>query len=283
MARTRNVQRRLFCGALLVCLATSARANPLDEGSTLCLLPPAIPAEEGDPRRTDLEQLLRNALEAASYNVPNPKDVADLSDEIRESAGELYDTISGYRNEDRHQALLKRRADALRSHFGCDALVAPHVVVVRARYDSGTASWDGTKEQVISTGRIILAALGGATEHGWVSALSLWLFVRDPDGNDIAFRSAGIEALVNFAVLREQDILPRDQWLTDRVKMSKAIESALGPNGDHLRRTSVPKSADNPDDGESEIPSMDRTFAPGEKEWLEQNQRDPYDPSRGRR
>jgi hypothetical protein len=108
------------------------------------------------------------------------------------------------------------------------------VVGVHASFQHGVASWDGAKQQVSSTGRIVLQVLAGAVESGWVGAFSLWLRVLDLAGNELAFRSAGIETLVHLALLEDKDLLPEDRWLTDGARLDAAIASALGPRGEKL-------------------------------------------------
>jgi hypothetical protein len=66
----------------------------------------------------------------------------------------------------------------------------------------------------------------------------LWLRLLDLQGDEIGFRSAGIEAVVQLAVLEDKDLLPDDQWLTDGTKLAAAIGSALGASGSALRTSS---------------------------------------------
>lgn len=220
----------------------TAVADPLDRGSTLCLHPVEIPVAEKDDgeRRVSLERRLRDALIAASFAVPDPQAVSDLVKRIETSTGGFVDAATGRRDEAHYRAFREQHAAALRSELGCDAQLSARVARVRARFAGGTARWDGTTDSVSSTGRVVLQALGGVHESGWVAALSLWLHAFDLEGNDLAFRSAGIETLVNMAVLREQDVLPEDLWLTNVEKLNAAIQSALGPNGELLRHHGVP-------------------------------------------
>ena len=71
---------------------------------------------------------------------------------------------------------------------------------------------------------------------------TLWLRVLDLEGEEIAFRSAGIETLINFAVVKDKDRLPPDRWLRDDAKIAAAIASALGPEGAFLRTDGSPPS-----------------------------------------
>jgi hypothetical protein len=223
-------------------LNAAALAGPLDPGATLCLHPLKVPLDEtgGEARRSDLERRLRDALIAATFTVPDPKAVADIVEHIRTDAGGFIDPATGQRDAARYRAVNEKVAAKLRGDFGCDAQLFASVTNVRARFADGTASWDGATDAVSSTGRVVLNALGGVSESGWVAALSLWLEASDLEGNDLAFRSAGIETLVSMAVLRDQDILPQDLWLTDAKKLDAAIQSALGPNGEALRQQGAP-------------------------------------------
>jgi hypothetical protein len=108
----------------------------------------------------------------------------------------------------------------------------------------GTATWDGTTDSVSSTGRVVLNLIGGNVESGWVTALSLWIHAYDLNGNDLTFRTAGIESLVSLSVVHGEDVLPQDVWLTDIPKLDVAIQSALGPNGDALRLQGSPAGGD---------------------------------------
>jgi hypothetical protein len=159
---------------------------------------------------------------------------------VRKESGGFFDPATGEYDTGRRLAYRERLAGALRSELGCDARLHASVASLRARFTNGTASWDGTKQQVSSTGRIVLNVLAGVSESGWVSALSLWLHVTDLEGKNLAFRSAGIETPVSLAVMEDQDLLPEDRWLTDPARLDAAIESALGPNGASLRERGTP-------------------------------------------
>lgn len=230
-------------GCLMLMLAVcAALADPLPPGTTLCLQPIVLPVAEGAgaARRDDLQRRLRDALVAAGFAVADPQAVAALEERVGRETGGFIDPATGWRDAERYRAVQRARATALRDELHCDAVLRAQVVGVRARFSGGSASWDGTSDAVSSTGRVVLNALAGVHEYGWVQALSLWLLVSDLDGNDLAFRSAGIEPLVSMAVLRDQDLLPQDAWLTDGAKLDAAIRSALGPAGEGLRRLGVP-------------------------------------------
>ncbi len=231
-----------MCVGVGVVAAPTAAVEPLGPGSTLCLHAVEIPVakNQGEERRLNLQRRLRDALIAASFNIPDPQAVSDLGERVQKDVGGFIDPATGRRDEARYHAFVAKRGGALRTQFGCDAVLTASVVQLRARFSGGTAEWDGATDSVSSTGRVVLNAIGGVVEFGWVGALSLWLHAVDLDGNDLAFRTAGIETLASMAVLKAQDVLPQDLWLTNVEKLDAAIRSAVGPGGEALRERGTP-------------------------------------------
>ncbi len=236
--------QRLACALILShLLAAGATAGPLDPGARLCLYPVSVPLDEkkGEERRSALEQRLVSALQAASFEIADATTVDALEERVRKDVGGVIDISTGTRDPARYRAYRERLAAALREELGCSAQLSAAVVTVRAEFGVGVASWDGATQQVSSTGRIVAGVLGGVYESGWVGALSLWLRAFDLEGNDLAFRSAGIETLVEFALLEDRDLLPEDHWISDSAKLDEAIASALGPGGASLRQLGTPE------------------------------------------
>jgi hypothetical protein len=89
-----------------------------------------------------------------------------------------------------------------------------------------------------------LHLLGGVQEFGHVRALSLRLRVLDLEGTQIAFRSAGIEAIVKLSATSEGDTLPEEQWLTTTERLGSSICSALGDHGERLRQPRPGKASE---------------------------------------
>jgi hypothetical protein len=238
--------RCLAVCAAAVCLFTLPAAaeppGPLGEGAKLCLYPLELPFSEGqaEKRRPALEKKLVDAFGAASFTLADSAAVKALEERVRTDAGGYIEPAFGWRDGPRYLAYRERLAQALRDELGCDGQLFASVVTLRAWFANGVAHWDGTDQQVSSTGRQVMNALAGVEERGWVSAFSLWLHVTDLAGEDVAFRSAGIETPVQFAVVEEKDVVAEDRWLTDEARLDAAIASALGPNGDALRQHGTP-------------------------------------------
>jgi len=232
-------------GAVLVVVAASIGAtadDALAPGTRLCLHPvhlPTVIPEDGE-RRPVIERQLEAALTAADFRVVGSEDVARVSKAVFEAGEGWVDPTTGLRVESLFQDYRARLARALREELGCEMRVSAGVVPVRAPFVNGIAQWDGRHEQMITTGRMVLQTLGGVSESGWVAALSLWLQVTDLEGHDVAFRSGGIETLVQLGVAVDRDLLPADVWLSDAMNLAAAIELALGPAGKDLREAGAP-------------------------------------------
>jgi hypothetical protein len=240
-----GVARRLFgsCSvAAVLLIGETGLAGVLHPGTRLCLHPVRLPITDwkDDPRTHSIQTKLVGTLETQGFEVADPDVVDAIVTRIDADIGGTIDPYTGRRDPQRHQARLSALGDALRTQLGCEARMLAHVEPVWAFFTLGSATWDGTTERVSSVGRVALQVLGGAYELGHVRGFSLWLRVLDLEGRQITFRSAGIELLVQLAVIKEQELLPEDQWLRDEAKIDAAILSALGRNGGALRRKGDP-------------------------------------------
>jgi hypothetical protein len=240
---TRHCAQALL--ALAALAAEPAASGALDPGTTLCLYPVGLPLEEqaGEERRAAIQAQLAAALRAAGFEVADPARVRQLRERSFDEAGPLFDPATGERRPEIYERALSQLERALRDDLGCDVQLGASVVIVRAPFAGGTAAWDGTRQQVASAGRMILGALGGVVESGWVNAFSLRLRVADFRDETLALRSAGIETPLQLAVLKDQDLVPQDLWLKDSARIEAAIQSALGPGGSALRAALRPPAA----------------------------------------
>jgi hypothetical protein len=235
----------VVCAAAACLLALPAAAEPpgpLGEGAKLCLYPLELPFSEAqtEKRRPALEKKLIDALAAASFSVADPVAVKTLEERVRKDSGGYIDPPLGWRDGARYSAYRERLEHALRDELGCDGQLVASIVTLRAAFVAGVARWDGAEQKVSSTGRLVMNALAGVEERGWVNAFSLWLRVTDLAGQDVSFRSAGIETPVQFAVVEEKDVVAEDRWLTDEARLDAAIGSALGARGEALRLRGKP-------------------------------------------
>ena len=228
-----------------------AAAEGLRAGATLCMRPMRLPfrTDEGGVRRAAIGRHVHDGLVAASFRVVAPAAVAAVLERELVASGGFVDPLTGTRDTGRFAAYQARTRNALGRELGCDAQLTASIVPIQAPFQAGVARWDGTSQRVSSAGRIVLSILGGMLESGWVGAFSLWLLAQDLAGEDLAFRSAGIETLVQLAVLEDKDLLPEDRWLADGAKLDGAIRSALGPGGRALLEEGQPGGGPLPSGG----------------------------------
>ncbi|MCA9511048.1 MAG: hypothetical protein KC560_10120 [Myxococcales bacterium] len=210
-------------------------------GARLCLESVAIPTGEADdPRRARLEDALVEYLEASSFAVRRPSEVAPRLEALVEARPPYIDTATGERLPEVWDAFLDGVAADLRDELGCDFRVEARIVQVAAPFRNGSARVDGRTMQVSSPGRVVRNVFAGVNEWGWVPALSLWVEVTDLRGELVAFRSAGVEPLVSLAVLVDQDLKPEDAWLSNPKDVGLALVLALGLDAELLLERGVP-------------------------------------------
>lgn len=235
--------------ALLVMLWGTSLATPAG-AARLCMLPPAVPFAEDDERRGQLERIVTRHFEAESIGIAPSAQVEPLLKAVDERSGAIFDPLTGRVDAARYALYEEDVERSLRDELGCTGMLRLGLHQVPAWYDGTNATWDGQSAKVNSTARIAtrvaVSILAGAyiTETGWVPALSLWIQVMDLRHHDIAFRSAGVEPLMDFSYSRDQDLLPEDRWLRDDAIVEGAVTSALGADLSALKADVLP--ADRP-------------------------------------
>lgn len=225
-----------------------AGARPAD-ATRLCILPPVLPFAEDDDRRERLEHIVRRSFEGASIEITPSTEVRALLEKVGERSGAIFDPATGRVDAAREEIHRADIESSVRDAFGCDGFIELRLANILAWYDGVSATWDGQSTRVNSGARIatnvFVCVVAGAcvSEYGWVPALSLWIRVMDLRRQDIAFRSAGIEPLMDFSLSRDKDLLPKDRWLRDEKKLEEAVASALGPNLSFMKADALPVDA----------------------------------------
>lgn len=242
--------------ALLVLGILALHPASMAHALRVCMLPSELPVPEGDERRSDLESRLIARFERAKVAVTGPTEVARILKEVEGRSGAIFDPATG-RIDELKQAAYDADVDrSVRDQLDCKWFVRLSVQQVVARYFDNKAQWDGRRVAINSGHRrrlqafgrgaiIVLGAIGGVLiipgrEAGWVPALTLSVHVTDLDGDDVAFRSAGIHPLLSLSVSRGQDLLPEDQWLRNPAEIETAIDLALGDDLALLRTAGRP-------------------------------------------
>lgn len=229
-----QTQLRRLAGALtLLVLISLAPGGAWAKG--LCVQPLQLPFEEGDERFDLVSEKIGLVFESAGFEIISSDEFSKVYEAVDAEWGDVLDPYTGWVLPDKMERYKNELASALAEDLGCAARLRVSLQVVRASFFTPMASWDGTQQQVISTGRALVTVLGGGSESGWVSATSIWIELMDLKGMPIAFRSAGVEILSELSLGRDVDKLPIDRWLRDEERLDKAIRSALGTRAGDLR------------------------------------------------
>jgi len=188
----------------------------------------SLDLEEREERAREFEDLLAAELDARGFESVPSEETARLWAEVSDSGDGVFDPHTGARIDDRYAKLRERFLDAVSTQLGCDALISGTVVVVQAPFLQGAVSWDHVSESIASNFFAELHAYGAS---GWVSALSLWIRVKDLRDEEIYFRTAGIEPLVQ---VNQQFTGPtavpiqESAILRDAARKTHAVGIALG-------------------------------------------------------
>ncbi|MEZ4330984.1 MAG: hypothetical protein R3F35_04495 [Myxococcota bacterium] len=226
---------------------------PAANALRLCLHPARVPFEADDERTVRIERTLAEHFERAGIAVVPSDEVEALIETVDARSGAIFDPATGRIDAEKRAAFEADVEQSVRTSFGCTGWIEVGLQEAAAWYDGTSASWDGQRAQINSTARIASQILIGALvgvyqyETGWIPVTSLFVRVADLQNQDVAFRSAGVEALFDISLSRGQDRLPLDRWLRDEDAVEEAMTSALGKAIERLRSSGRPAGSPAPD------------------------------------
>lgn len=210
---------------------------------TLVLVQVAPPQDlaVAEERLADLDSVIAEEVEAAGFAVVEAEMSAEIWGRVIDYTGGFYDPYSGERDESRFAAAKARFAEELVERFGADAVVYPEIWIVDAPFSDGVARWDGTTQDLLTTGGKVLSWVGAiaaalASQEreplpaGRVRALSLGILIEDVRGDMLYTHAGGIQTLEKMG-WSEGDIraAPEDEVLADRARNRRAVVVALAP------------------------------------------------------
>jgi hypothetical protein len=222
----------------LACAGHQANYNPfvvprdrvIGSVHTVALVPMVAPEdlEGADPRRGDFEALLTRELRTAGYSVIPSEEAGAIWRRVTDSIGGLFDPASGQRDSTRFARARELTMRELHDRFQADAWLHPQIVVAPAKFNSGTAEWDGTTQSYQSFGKKFLAALFGVETSGRAPALSVMVILEDLDGRSLYVNQGGLQL---FEVPSGHDFVrvPVRELFADSTRNATAVHLALGP------------------------------------------------------
>ncbi len=173
-----------------------------------------------------LDSILGQVLRAAQFNLAEVSVVDSIWRATRDSTGGLYDPNSGQLDTAKAHAADETFRRTLGDSLKVDAVLYPGLYTVGAKFDNGTAQWDGAKQGFANFGKRFLEALGGGPYSGQTSALSLRTFMVAIDGRPLYDNRGGIQVL---AVPKNGKFVtvPEESVLSDSTRLARAVSIAV--------------------------------------------------------
>jgi len=146
--------------------------------------------------------------------------------QVTDSLGGLFDPTTGQRDSAQFELARRLTMSALKQRFGVDAWLHPRIVFAPAKFDAGTATWDGTKESYQSFGGKFLAALLGNETYGRTPALSFWVGLEDLEGRRLYANQGGLQ-LYERPHGKQFEPIASAEMYADPARNAKAVQLAL--------------------------------------------------------
>lgn len=195
---------------------------------TIALAPVSIPGDldDPDPVKAKFESLIEGKLREAGLSVIPSKEGEEIWKQMKEHLGGFFDSITGKRDEAKFKAAREHTLRELHTKFKADAVLHPHITMVKASFADNKAQWHGTEERLTSGG--FLEALFGSKYRGGVPALSLVVTVEDIHGADMYVNAGGIQTLAKLSGGQFIPV-PRSELFANEERNVAAVNIALGP------------------------------------------------------
>lgn len=195
---------------------------------TIALAPVLAPREIAavNPSRGRFDSLLTADLRAAGFSIVPADSSLVLWTHVTDSLGGMFDPTTGVRDSAKFELARRLTMSALKQRFGADAWLHPRIVFAPAKFDAGTATWDGTKESYQSFGAKFLAAFLGTETYGRTPALSFWVGLEDLTGRDLYVNQGGLQ-LFEKPRGRQFEPIASGELYADPARNAKAVQLAL--------------------------------------------------------
>ena len=143
------------------------------------------------------EALITERLETAGFKVIPSSEYSSIWDPMIEQSGGMFDPITGDVDEEKLAAVRLHTTNELVAKFDIDAYVRPRIMVVKASWNSNTATWDGVTDHTTGKGGF-WADLFGPQATGTIPALSLILPLTGTSGETYYVGRGGIQLYAHY-------------------------------------------------------------------------------------
>jgi hypothetical protein len=176
--------------------------------------------------RSQFNGLVEEQVKACGFQVVPAAEYDKIYTRLRAEAGALYDPQTGKADEEKFKQVADLCRRELVSKFHADAVLYSSVIMVKASYYEHSAKWDGVNES-ITTGSFLEKFFSGGT-YGTVGALSLWLWLKDPNGEKLYSDGGGLQLLSKIKGGKFVPV-PLQDLLADTSINSRAVGLAFKP------------------------------------------------------
>lgn len=187
-------------------------------------LPDELP--QPDQLRSEFETMIVNELKAAGFQVVPAAEFDQIFKRMRDEMGGFFDPNTGKGDEEKVKKVQDLCRRELATKFHADAVLYPAVSVVSAGFRLDQASWDGVTEDTL-TGSFLQRLFSGGYK-GQIPALSLWVALKDINGDSLYVNGGGLQLISK--ICRGQFVeVPVTDLLVDAKVKSRSVQIAFAP------------------------------------------------------
>jgi len=177
---------------------------------------------------------IKVALEERGFKIVDASSVYDHYQELLQNSDNLYDPLTGQKNENMNNNLWKRALVKTKQELGIDAFVFSGVDTVRAHFTNSlllgyVAKWFGQEESYLvggAGGTDVLTSFF-QNQKGYLPGSRVYIQVRDEKDKLLTMGSGGIELISQFNSDEEIVTKTPDKLFKDQSKLDGALKFAM--------------------------------------------------------
>ena len=194
---------------------------------------------DADQTRAEFQNMIADELKAEGFQVVPATEYDQIFKRLRDEISGFFDPKTGKADEEKIKKVHDLCRRELTAKFQTDAILYPAIVVVSANFYEQTASWNGVTETATAGNWLQRMFSGGYT--GKIPALSLWVWLKDMNGEVLYANGGGLQLISKMSVKGFVDV-PVQELLVDPKIKSRSVEIAFAPlRGEEPKKHSSPE------------------------------------------
>jgi hypothetical protein len=213
--------------------------------TTIALTPLMLPNDVDDPDavRAKFEPLIESKLREAGFAIVPPAKVEEIRNQMLAEVGGVFDPKTGKADEAKFKAIREHTYRELASQFNATAVLHSSIEIVKASFNSNTASWHGTTESTSTAQTGFAKVMEGffyGGRQGQMAALSLGVYIFDMDATELYRQWGGIQ-LITKVVNNSFVGVPQSDLFQDDVRNQSAVDLALQDLMEAISKPAAPE------------------------------------------